>query len=645
MKKNDKIYYLRKSISPQKKIITNIKYELISEYIKSNMLSFEHLQNKNYKLSKYSFEKCLKISQSIDEYKYVESLLNYSISLYFNEEFEESYTNLLKAKEISKKLYEISEEISQIFFIHLRILSNLSLILLNLNNIPSSKKYFYDCISLIKEPKIKDKQIQISMLRELLYIFFRFDSLDKFHEINNQIEEEIYYNNNNKKPLSSINSNINLNVIELYYLHKSIKENNIRHWLSFINKEIKKNNNTNQYLFLLVHKMAALYCIEENINKNEIENALNSLIKSYRENFGKDIIIKNNDYNKLLFEFNNRFNTAVEYYHELIKLEKDIKLQIFDIKSDNVNNKGNKILIKLLFRNCLKKLDNLYNGQNDKKIDDIKKQIEYSMTLIQKNKINWNLLSIINIDKDIIKNINILFLNLKKIKAKNILRYYFNKYKIKTLGYINLQEKLKNKFVKIKKYLKNQLLSLGEGSTLLKFNYTSSGFAYHFYRIDRGNDDCYFYIHKSISDIKPYKKFNLDELYDITIGFETQNLMNKIKPNFFKNYKPWYFLSLWFKERTIDLYFDNDEEMNKWFEGIYYYNEFIVEKSGIRSLNYYFFTKLKLKLLYKLINTKNNLPIINQLKYYESQNQLEYQSLPFWKVLVLYNKVNQIIGE
>ena len=106
---------------------------------------------------------------------------------------------------------------------------------------------------------------------------------------------------------------------------------------------------------------------------------------------------------------------------------------MFDITNKNINNKGNKILIKLLFRNCLKNLDNMYNNENYKKINDIKIQIEYSMTLIVKNKKNWNLLSIININKEIIKNINILFLNLKKIKAKSILRCYFHKYKLKLL--------------------------------------------------------------------------------------------------------------------------------------------------------------------------------------------------------------------
>ena len=646
---NNNIINFRKSKTPDKSKVINNKYELLSKYIKLNVISFQYLQSKNYKLSKYNFEKCLQISKEIDEYKYIESLINYSISLYFNGEFEDSYLNLLKAKDISTNIYENSDEINQIYFIHLRILSNLSLILMNLNDIANSKKYFYECISFIKEPKIKDTQIQLSMLRELLYIFFRFDSLNKFHEINNQIEDEKNQLNNennipinNEEILKSINNNIQINDNGLYYIHKSLKENNITFWLNYLEKEINKNeDNKDEYIFLLINRMAALYCLEDNYNKNNIENALNILIKYYKEKYGKNVVVKNNNYNKMLFDFKNKFNTAVDYYQTLLNLEKEIKLKSFGNKIKNKNGKGNKILINLLFRNAFKNLDNLYTNQNYKKINEIKKQIEYAMLLIEKNKINWNLLSIINIDTDLIKSINTLFYNLRIIRLKCILRYYFNKYKKIALGYITMGEKMKIKYKKSSKFLQKQLLSLEEGSTLLKFNFTSNGFAQHFYKINISDDDCFFCIHKSISSIKPYQVFNLDDLNDITIGFESQNLISKIKPNFFSKYKPWYFLSLWFQVRTIDLYFDNDEEMNKWFEGIYYFNKYIIEKRKSRSLNYFFFTKLKLKLLYKLKNMKCNLPIIKQLKYFESQNQLEYQSLPFPKVLVLYNKVCQ----
>ena len=656
MEINNNIKDFRKSLIPEKPYNNIFKYEQLSEYIKLNMLSFQNVQNNNYKISKYNFKKCVELSKEIDELKYSESLINYSIILYLNEELQESYNTLLKAKEISTKIYENSDSINQIYFIHLRILSNISLISMSLNDISNSKKYFYECISLIKEPKIKDTQIQISMLHELLYIFFRLDSLNKFHEINTVNEEQIDNNYDsflNNQSLSSINFNVKFNDKGLYNLHKSIKENNIKYWLQYLDEEIKEikiNEDAHRYIFLLINRIAALYSDEENYDKNNINNLLKLLAKYYKDKFGNNIILKDNSNNfyKILFEFKNKFYTAVEYYQQLIKLEKELQFQAFELKINNKNNnkKENKILIKLLFKNALNNLDNATNNQNYIKINEIKKQIEYAMNLVESNKINWNLLSIINIDQNLIKNINILFHNLKIIRIKSVLRYNFHKYKLRTLGYISMKDKMKKKYIKVENFLKKQLLNLQEGAILLKYNFSSKGFSEHFYKINITNDDYYFCIHKTISEIKPYKIFNLEELYDITIGFESQNLITKIKPkqNFFKNYKPWYFLSFWFEERTIDLYFDNDEEMNKWFEGIYFYNKYILDKKT-KNLNYFFFKKLKLKLLYRLKNMKNDLEIIKQLKYYESKNYLEYQSLPFYKVLVLFYKVCEKINE
>ena len=231
------------------------------------------------------------------------------------------------------------------------------------------------------------------------------------------------------------------------------------------------------------------------------------------------------------------------------------------------------------------------------------------------------------------------------IRIKFILRYYFHKYKQNTLGYISLKHKLKNRYIKSETYLKNQLQSLEEGSLLTKINFTSKGYNEHFFRISLIDNEYYFCVHKKISEIKPYKVFNLEELYDITIGIQTDNLKNKINNEFMNEFKPWGIMSLWFEERTYDLYFDNDEEMNKWFEAIYYYNKYIMGKNMERNLSYFFFNKLKLKMLYKLKNVENDLPIIEQLKYYSNLNEFEYYSLPFPKTIVLYLKVYEKIDE
>jgi hypothetical protein len=644
MEFNNKNVNFRKAIAPEKPKKMNLKCEFLSEYIKLNMIAFQNIRNKNYKLAKYNFEKCIEISREIDEFKYIESLINYSITLYYDEEFKESYDCLNKAKEISTKLYEKSDEINQIYFIHLRILSNMSLISMNLNNISKSKKLFYECISLIKEPKIRDIQIQYSMLRELLYIFFRFDSLNKFHEIY-EIKEN-YDNSLRNESIPTINNNIKINEKGLYYLHKSLLENKITYWLNYLNNEINVNNNTQdiaRYIFLLINRIAALSCDEEHYDKKNIENALIILIKYYKDNFTNNIIVK--DINQILNSLKNKFNTAVEYYQQLINLEKEIKIKLFELKIKNDNNNENKILINLLFRNALKHLEKINDANNIQNKNEMKNQIEYAMELLKKSKINWNLLSIVKINSDLIKTINIIFNNLKLIRLKNILRNSFHKFKLITLGYINMIDKMKKNYIKSERYLNNQLLDLEKGSTLLKINYTSDGFTEHFYSIKIVDDECFFCIYDKKGEKKPDKKLNLKELYDITVGLKSNNLISKIKSNYLVKYEPYYFLSLWFPERTIDLYFDNDREINRWFEGIYFFNKYVLEKRKIRTLNYFFFTKLKLKLLHTIKKMKFNLKILKQLKYFESQNQLEYQALPFPKTLVLYKKICDKIKE
>jgi len=484
---------LKNYLTNKKQKITNLKCERLSEYIKLNILSFQYLKNKNYKLAKDNLEKCVELSKDIDEFKYCESLTNYSMSLYYCGQFEDAYNNLIKSKEISNKIYEDSEEVNQIYFIHLRTLSNLSLISMNLNDISNSKKLFYECISLIKEPKIKEIQFQISMLRELFYIFFRFDSLNKFHQINKMNENS---NNDlmgiNNEIFSSIELDIKLDDKGLYYLHKSIIKNDMTFWRNFLENEInrnKYNEDANGYIFLLINRIAALYCFE-GYNNNKVENAMRILIRYYQNNFEKKIYIKDNNFNKVLVDFKKIFTTAIEYYQQLLNLEKEFKLKSLELKLKNNNGKNNKILINLLFRNSLKYLNNL-NLNQDENITEMKKQIEYAMTLIENNKINWNILSIINIDIKIIKTLNILFHNLKIIRLKYFLKYNFQKYKLNTLGYKDMSDKMQRNYKKSEKYLYKQLKSLSEGSVLLKFNFNSNGFIEHYYKINKIRDSYY----------------------------------------------------------------------------------------------------------------------------------------------------------
>ena len=645
MEKDKTKVKLRRAKTPDNKNRNYTKNEILIEYIKLNKQSFQFLQNKNFALAKVYFSKTIEISKEIDHIKYIESLINYSLCLYYNNEILSSYNSLKNAYDLSSVLYEKSEEINQIYFIHLRILCNMCLISMNLNKISESQKLFKQIISLIKEPKIPDIKIQITMLRELIYIFYRIDSLKKFQEINDKNEND--FNDYISKTYNSINKNIALDDKGLYYLYKSLKNNDLNYWLNYLNKELNKNNikDINGYIWLLINRIIVLY-YNNNEGNNDIiiKNDLNTFVKIIENNLDIDCdnIDINNNLNKIIINFKNKLNIAIQFYHEISNIENELqtKLNESSLKNKNSKSKENKILIKLLLKNSIKNL----NG-NNKNNNIIKNQIETALILIENNKINWELLSILNINKDLIKSIKTLFHNLLMIRIKFILRYYFHKYKQNTLGYISLKHKLKNRYIKSETYLKNQLQSLEEGSLLTKINFTSKGYNEHFFRISLIDNEYYFCVHKKISEIKPYKVFNLEELHDITIGIQTDNLKNKIDNEFMNEFKPWGIMSLWFEERTYDLYFDNDEEMNKWFEAIYYYNKYIMGKNIERNLSYFFFNKLKLKMLYKLKNVENDLPIIEQLKYYSNLNEFEYYSLPFPKTIVLYLKVYEKIDE
>ena len=633
---------IKRSKTPDNTNRQDLQYEKLSEYIKVNAQSFQHFENKNFSLAKLYFSKITEMSKDLDEIKYIESIINYSLCLYYNNEILSAYNSLKNAKDISFAIInENNDEINQIYFIYLRVLGNMCLIALNLNKISESKELFKQIISLIKNPKITDIRIQIAMLRELIYIFYRIDSLNKFQEINEENEKI------NNKNINNINPNIKFDEKTLYNLYKSLKNNDLDIWISFLTKELNQKNikDINGYIWLLINKIIALYYLNENGNNNNtIQNDFNNLIKLMETyfDFDSDNIDINNNINKIIFNFKTKFNIAVQYYQQISNLEKDLEKKLNEqiSKYKNPKDKENKILIKLLLKNAIRNLNTSHKNKNNNYKSVIKNHISKALSIIENHKINWEILSILNINEDLINSIKALFQNLLIIKTKSILRYYFHKYKKNTLGYTLYKKKLKKKYIQSETFLKNQLLSLEEGSILIKINYTSDGYNEHFFRICLVDDEYYFCVHKKISDIKPYKIFNLQELNDITIGIKTNNLKNKISDKFMKQFKPGGILSLWFNERTFDLYFDNDDEMNRWFEAIYYYNKYIMGNNTRRNLNYFFFNKLKLKLLFRLKNCQNNnLIIIEQLKYYYELNELEFLDLPFAKCFLLYLKV------
>ena len=186
-------------IQEDSKLTNSDKVNALSQYVQLNLSAFQSLRNKNYKLAMSQFEKCIDIAKDLDDMKHVDSLTNHGICQFFCGNFEEAFDYLEKAKEISTRLYDGSFD-KQIQFLHLRVISNLSLTALSLNKISECRAQFNTCIDIIRNSSTSQSD-KAEMLKEMVFIFFRLDSLSKYYEVNqnileNNIGDDVWNNEN-----------------------------------------------------------------------------------------------------------------------------------------------------------------------------------------------------------------------------------------------------------------------------------------------------------------------------------------------------------------------------------------------------------------------------------------------------------------
>ena len=174
---------------------------LESNYIKENIKAFQLIRKRNYIEATKTYKTCINIAEKLkDNYKIRDSHCNYSISLFYNGKIEESikilntnYKNHLKEQNLNDDMKNI--------ILDLKILSNLSIANLSLNKIEDSKKSFNDLCNILE--KQDDTQTQLNLIKIILYIFFRVDSLA---EMNENINEKIIIEENSEQ--SELNKKI-----------------------------------------------------------------------------------------------------------------------------------------------------------------------------------------------------------------------------------------------------------------------------------------------------------------------------------------------------------------------------------------------------------------------------------------------------
>jgi len=153
-----------------------------------------------------------------------------------------------------------------------------------------------------------------------------------------------------------------------------------------------------------------------------------------------------------------------------------------------------------------------------------------------------------------------------------------------------------------------------------------------------------------------FKAINLSDIKEILYGQSSENLKKRFKNLLNKELKePCLFLSVILTKRSIDLFFDSQEKLNRWFYGLKY----LIEEKGlnikIKSTIDFVFTKAKLRIIKELreyneninnVNNNNNqnksIAVLNQLKEYSQNNHFGFESLSVMKIILLYYKVMKV---
>jgi hypothetical protein len=363
-----------------------------------------------------------------------------------------------------------------------------------------------------KEETVENK---VFLFKEVIYIFFRIDSLNNFYQ-ENITNNEIFLKNS---PVKLEHNEINLNTesnnnleknnwkkekekdinefIEddlnkknlsktLLCLHKFLRENDVESWIKCLQEEsayFKGVKEINGQVFTMINQYAATYYQTGKIL--DFKSKYLSIMNIYGERAKEKNREKNPE--KILIEMKARIELAIDIYKKLIKKENEI-FELYDkennnnqknnLNSNNIENdenNSNKFLIKIFFKHALYQLNkqsnnNINNIDDDQNIENslsnIKSQIELALKLLENNQFDISSINILDINSDLAKSIKILFENIKMIRNKKEVEKAFKNWKMKGLGYYKMSEKMSKSYLKSEIYFKNLKDELTKGKKI-----------------------------------------------------------------------------------------------------------------------------------------------------------------------------------
>ena len=604
---------------------------LESNYIKENIKAFQLIRKRNYIEATKTYKTCINIAEQLkDNYKIRDSHCNYSISLFYNGKIEESikilntnYKNHLKEQNLNNDMKNI--------ILDLKILSNLSIANLSLNKIEDSKKSFNDLCNILE--KQDDTQTQLNLIKIILYIFFRVDSLA---EMNENINEKIIIEENSDQ--SELNKKIIKKILNSF--HSYLKNNDIKIWINCLKEEIENLKSINDYngmIFAIFNLESSLYIksVEEKDDKN-IQSSLSKFSSLIKVLLGENNFDESN-VKIILNNIKQKMKQAVDMYKKLYNLESNAIMKLRDKKinvekekkSNNDYNMNSPILVKILLKNSLKYVKNYIKDQN------LCKQIEGQITktiqvLSDKNYNNFSI-KLNSISPEISKVILKLLNNLLSIYSKCKLRNYINIYR-NNIG----KKKIKNTNIFLDQFIDSYYKGIQLGDSLVKINFNNKSTKTHFYKLHL-KKNC-IQVYQKENDNNVYKEINFNSIIKITFGIHSQNLKNKIGS--LPNHQAWLYMSFILSNRSLDLCL-NENQIKKWFYGLSKYLKTVNKEYKSISRSKYILNRCKMKMAYKIINSnlKNKINNSETKLKIGKVNETGMNKISFIKLLLLYKTI------
>ena len=604
---------------------------LESNYIKENIKAFQLIRKRNYMEATKTYKTCINIAEELkDNYKIRDSHCNYSISLFYNGKIEESikilntnYKNHLKEQNLNNDMKNI--------ILDLKILSNLSIANLSLNKIEDSKKSFNNLCNILE--KQDDTQTQLNLIKIVLYIFFRVDSLA---DMNENINEKIIIEENSEQ--SELNKKIIKKIINSF--HSYLKNNDIKIWINCLKEEIENLKTINDYngmIFAIFNLESSLYIksVEEKDDKN-IQSSLSKFSSLIKVLLGENNFDESN-VKIILNNIKQKMKQAVDMYKKLYNLESNVIMKLRDKKinvekekkSNNDYNLNSPILVKILLKNSLKYVKDYIKDQ------DLCKQIEGQITktiqvLSDKNYNNFSI-KLNSISPEISKVILKLLNNLLSIYSKCKLRKYINIYR-HNIG----KKKIKKTNIFVDHFIDSYYKGIQLGDSLVKINFNNKSTKTHFYKLLL-KKNC-IQVYQKENDNNVYKEINFNSIIKITFGIHSQNLKNKIGS--LPNHQAWLYMSFILSNRSLDLCL-NENQIKKWYYGLSQYLKNVNKEYKSISRSKYILNRCKIKMANKIINSnlKNKINDSETKLKIGKVNETGMNKISFIKLLLLYKTI------